>query len=417
MDYSSPNASDSGADRFVDIPYSGHPVASPPGPAAGPPATPRGLDPRPDAVAGGSGIVWFSASVLLLLAAWFVGPELVARYQYAATRGRVTAEYENARNVLADAPLAGLSSAYQLVAQRIRPSVVSIYAVDPPANGRTIRPSGGQGSGVIMSRDGYILTNRHVVLNARAINIMLDDRREFPATVIGLDERSDLAVLKIDAEGLLPAEWGDSDEVQVGSMVWAVGSPYGLQQTVTSGILSAKERRDASGDAQEYLQTDAAINPGNSGGPLVNAKGEVIGINTSIYGESFLGISFAVPSSIARFVFNQLVDHGRVTRGFLGILPREVVHTDLLRHGLPDLNGAVVQRIPGGGPAERSDLRVGDIIRRWEGKAITSYNTLYRYIGESPPNSRANVEIIRDGQTLRLQVPVGNATDYAERMR
>lgn len=361
---------------------------------------------------GNSGAVWFLASLMLLLAAWFLGPELVSRYQYAVTRGRIAAEYENATKQLANAPLDGVSTAYQLVAQKIRPSVVSIHAANPDQRGRAV-PAGGQGSGVIMSGDGYILTNRHVVNNAGQINVMLDDRREYRARLVGSDERSDLAVLRIEASGLFPAEWGSSDDLQVGSMVWAVGSPYGLQQTVTSGILSAKERMDAAGNPHEFLQTDAAINPGNSGGPLVNAQGQVVGINTSIYGESFLGISFAVPSSVARFVFEQIVDNGSVTRGFLGIQPRPVVHNDLIEQKLPDLNGAVVARIPPGGPAAGSDLRVGDIIRRWDGKRVTSYNTLYRYIGMSLPRTRVRVDVIRGGESMTLTVSVGDAGNYA----
>jgi serine protease Do len=191
-----------------------------------------------------------------------------------------------------------------------------------------------------------------------------------------------------------------------------VGSPYGLSQTVTSGILSAKERVDASGQAHEYLQTDAAINPGNSGGPLVNSQGQVIGINTSIYGESFLGISFAVPSSIARFVFDQIVDHGRVTRGFLGIVPAPVYHDDMIGQGLPDMNGAIIQEVPVGFPAFESGLRRGDVIRRWDGRDIVAYNTLYRYIGMSSPNTQVDVDIIRDGTPRTLKIPVGDAANF-----
>jgi serine protease Do len=236
---------------------------------------------------------------------------------------------------------------------------------------------------------------------------MLDDRRVFPAKLIGTDHRSDLAVLKIDADSLFPAEWGDSEAAEVGSMVWAVGSPYGLEQTVTSGILSAKERLDNSGTSHEFLQTDAAINPGNSGGPLVNARGQVIGINTSIYGETFLGISFAVPSSIARFVFEQIVEQGTVTRGYLGIQPRQVRDLDMKRNGMTDLCGAVIESIPDNGPAWDSDLRPGDVIRRWDGRDIKTYNTIFRYIGMSRPYSVVDVEILREGRPMIVQVKVG----------
>jgi serine protease Do len=349
------------------------------------------------------------------MAAWFVGPELVTRYQYASTRGRIAAEYEYASQQLTSAPLEGVSSAYQLVAQKIRPSVVSVLATDhdvlvPDANGGQ-SGVGGQGSGVIMSDDGYIITNDHVIDGLDHVTVVLDDLRQFRARVVGRDSRSDLAVLKINARGLMPAEWGDSDELQVGSMVWAVGNPYGLKQTVTSGILSAKERpSELDGRGFEFLQTDAAINPGNSGGPLVNARGQVIGINTSIYGESFLGISFAVPSSIARFVFEQIVDNGRVTRGFLGINPNEVSSAEMMRHGM---RGALVTRVEDATPARYADLRPGDIIRRWDGKTITSWNTLYHHIARSRPHSVVDVEILRDGTPLTLQVAVGDWADYS----
>ncbi len=362
---------------------------------------------------GGSGFLWLLASIVLLFAAWFLGPELVSRYQYAATRGRVTAEYDNAKAVLAEAPLESVSTAFQLVAQRIRPSVVSIVA-EHRENGRRDHTASGQGSGVIMSVDGYVITNAHVVGEATIVEVTLDDRRTFQASVAGRDVRSDLAVLKINADNLLPAEWGDSDKLQVGSMVWAVGSPYGLQQTVTSGILSAKERFDSSGKAQELLQTDAAINPGNSGGPLVNSRGQVVGINTSIYGESFLGISFAVPSSVSQFVFDQIIDHGKVTRGYIGIEPKPVSHGELVRQKLPDLNGALVYDIPSRGPAANAGFLRGDIIRRWDGREVETYNMLYRFIGMTPPQTLARVDIIRNGNPLSLEVTVGDFDDYQQ---
>lgn len=258
-----------------------------------------------------------------------------------------------------------------------------------------------------MSADGYILTNSHVVRNARTVQVRLEDRREYRGEVIGEDAASDLAVIRIRANNLLPAKWGDSDALEVGSMVWAVGSPYGLDQTVTSGILSAKERESGAQKSHEFLQTDAAINPGNSGGPLVNSRGEVVGINTFIYGETFLGISFAVPSSIAKFVFDQIVNEGKVTRGYLGISPRAVVHDDMIREKLPDLNGAIVEYIPVTGPAWRSDLRVGDVIRRWNGQEVRQHNMLYRLIGTTRPGSTVDVEIFRDGQPELVKVRVG----------
>lgn len=353
---------------------------------------------------GGFGVM--AIGMIAVGLAWFLGPALVSRYQYASASARIRAGYDEAGKYLDDMPLNDLSTAFQMVAHRIRPSVVSIF-VNSNEYPHPLLTSHEQGSGVIMSADGYILTNSHVVRNARTVQVRLEDRREYRGEVIGEDAASDLAVIRIRANNLLPAKWGDSDALEVGSMVWAVGSPYGLDQTVTSGILSAKERESGAQKSHEFLQTDAAINPGNSGGPLVNSRGEVVGINTFIYGETFLGISFAVPSSIAKFVFDQIVNEGKVTRGYLGISPRAVVHDDMIREKLPDLNGAIVEYIPVTGPAWRSDLRVGDVIRRWNGQEVRQHNMLYRLIGTTRPGSTVDVEIFRDGQPELVKVRVG----------
>ncbi len=366
-----------------------------------------------------SGLVWFLATVGLLLAAWFLGPLAIERYQYAATKGRVTAEYENARKMLEGVPLEDVSLAYQLVAQRIKPSVVSVRTLQESrryssGGGPSPREISGQGSGVIMSASGYILTNNHVVEGSDRVVIGLHDRRQFTGVVVGRDDVSDLAVIKIEASDLFPAAWGDSDLLNVGSMVWAVGSPYGLEQTVTSGILSAKERGNLTDDPREYLQTDAAVNPGNSGGPLVNARGEVVGINTSIYGEQFQGISFAIPSMIARFVFEQIISEGKVTRSFLGIVPLPVTPADMSRFQLPDLNGAFVKEIRDFGPAANSPLREGDVIRRWGGNEVKTYNSLFRYVAMTRPNSTVKVDILRRGEPLTIDVAVVDLDTQAD---
>ncbi|MGI9517552.1 MAG: S1C family serine protease [Pirellulaceae bacterium] len=376
---------------------------------------PSGGDPslqlEPSPGNSGNGIIWLIATMVLVLSAWYLGPLVIERYQYAATRGRVTAEFEKATEILEGLPLNDVSMAFELVAQRIRPSVVSVRA-----EGVLDRQDGssgnGQGSGVIMSSDGYLLTNKHVVEGASRILIGLHDRRQFEGTLVGTDTISDLAVIKIDATGLFAANWGDSDRLRVGSMVWAVGSPYGLEQTVTSGILSARERGDSLDRTREYLQTDAAVNPGNSGGPLVNSLGEVVGINTSIYGDQFQGISFAIPSATAQFVFEEIIGDGKVNRSFLGIRPSPVNHDQMTRLSLPDLNGAFIDEIPRGGPASYSGLRRGDVIRTWDGRDVKTYNMLFRFIEMTEPELPVEVEIYRDGQPQTLELSVGARDDY-----
>ncbi|MDB2318622.1 trypsin-like peptidase domain-containing protein [bacterium] len=276
-----------------------------------------------------SGTGFFVFSIVFVLGMFFLGPEMVERYQYSSTRGKMLAEYDFAVENLGKRPLTDVSNAYQMVALSVRPSVVSINAIKD-GSGRV--EENGMGSGVIMSTDGFILTNQHVVRGADSILIQLHDRRQFVATLVGEDESSDLALLKIEAPDLIPATWGDSEQVNVGSIVWAIGSPYGFQHTVTSGIISGKNRPgDINHPTQSLLQTDAAVNPGNSGGPLVDAQGRVIGINTSIFGDSFQGISFAVPSETAKFIYRELSSKGTVTRGYLGVKPVEVKHRDAMR--------------------------------------------------------------------------------------
>ena len=358
------------------------------------------------------GAFWFLATICLVLAAWFVGPIAIEKYQYSVTRGRVQAEYENAVAQLKNAPLSDVSLAYQLVAQKIRPSVVSIQSESTARMGRQQFTTAGQGSGVVLTGSGYIMTNEHVVRNASKVRVTMHDRRQYEADVIGSDEFTDLAVLKIDAGNLVPAEWGNSDDLQVGSMVWAVGSPYGLEQTVTSGILSAKDRQGRESPYQEFLQTDAAVNPGNSGGPLVNANGQVVGINTSIYGEKFQGISFAVPSAVAQHVYEQIKANRKVSRGFLGVQPEMVLHDDVQRLDLPDLNGALIKVVRRDTPAAQAGIQPDDVIRTWDGHEVRHWNRLYRYIAMTKPASVAKVNIFRDGKSIEVNVPVGKRSDF-----
>jgi S1-C subfamily serine protease len=348
------------------------------------------------------GALFFLTASLLMIAAWFVGPKLVERYHYSATLGKTRAEYLTASENLKKDPLRNVSAAYQMVAKKVRPSVVSINAQ------RSSRRVGGLGSGVIMSQDGYIITNAHVVQDSSRVLVELHDRRDFEAELIGIDEMSDLALLKIDAPDLIAAEWGDSDQVDVGAIVWAVGSPYGFQHTVTSGILSGKDRPGEGGNPkQALLQTDAAVNPGNSGGPLVDSKGQVIGINTSIFGETFQGISFAVPSATVGFVYDQLRSRGRVVRGYLGVLPSEVSYYDSLQMNLPDLFGAKLNQIVPDSPASMAGFKPGDIIRAWNNIEIKEFKTLFRLAETTPPNETVDVVLLRNGKEHRTKVTLG----------
>lgn len=350
-----------------------------------------------------SGLYFLLSTAALMFGIWFIGPKLVEEYYYAATLGTARAEYENAVEQLKGKPLSNVSYAYQLVAQKVRPSVVSVNTMKANRNDRP-----GLGSGVIMSSDGFVMTNAHVLEGGSSFWVELHDRRRFDAELIGIDKISDLALLKINAPGLVAAEWGDSDEADVGSIVWAVGSPYGFQQTITSGIISAKDRPgDGNSRKKTLLQTDAAVNPGNSGGPLVDAQGRVIGINTSIFGDTFQGISFAVPSRTAMFVYEALKENGRVTRGYLGARPSAVSNRDVRRMNLPDLKGAKLMGVEGDSPAARAGIRPNDIIRSWDGKEIIEHNKLYQLAEMTKPNSTVDVTLMRNGQEYQTKVTVG----------
>lgn len=265
---------------------------------------------------------------------------------------------------------------------------------------------------MVISADGYIVTNAHVIEDSGDILVKLSDRREFPAVVVGTDPLTDVAVLKIKADKLIPARWGDSELLEVGSIVWAIGTPYELEQTVTSGVVSGKNRYEREGDQervqQELIQTDAAVNPGNSGGPLINTEGLVVGINTSIYGDKFQGISFAVPSQIVRYVTDQLITNGEVRRGFLGFVPHPVSAAQAAVLSLPDFDGARIGQVTPNSPADLAGLRVDDVIRRWNDVKIKDHRDVFRLVATTPPNSKARVEIIREGRPINLEVVTGD---------
>ncbi len=269
----------------------------------------------------------------------------------------------------------------------------------------------GLGSGFITSPDGYILTNNHVVANADKIKVTLQDKREFTAEVVGTDPKTDVAVIKIKAEKLPVAPFGDSDALEVGDWVVAIGTPFGLSQTVTAGIISAEGRSNIGiNDYENFIQTDAAINPGNSGGPLVNINGEVIGINTAIFSRSggYQGIGFAIPINMAKSVQESLITKGKVIRGWLGVMIQPVAPEMVKQFSLPEgTTGTLVGDVLKGGPAEDSGLRRGDVIVEFDGKPIDSPTTLRNIVADTEVGKNVDVMLFRDGKKQTLQVKIG----------
>ena len=279
------------------------------------------------------------------------------------------------------------------------------------------RIQNGLGSGVIVRSDGYILTNNHVVEGASILEVVLSDERKFDAKVIGKDNRTDLAILKIEATGLIAASLGNSENMEVGDWVIAIGSPFGLAQTVTAGIVSATNRSDQGITPYDsFIQTDAAINPGNSGGPLLNLRGEVIGINTAIASRSggYNGICFAVPSNTAKRVLDDLISKGRVTRGVIGIRPETLSPEMAEKLSLPaGTRGALVSSITKGLPAAKAGLKEGDVITAINGTAITSDSSMRRSIGETKPGTQVRIAYLRDGKRSEILLTVDELDEKA----
>lgn len=283
--------------------------------------------------------------------------------------------------------------------QRNRPSPA------PQEQERTVPR--GVGSGFIISADGYVLTNNHVVAKANGIFVTMTSGKEYKAEVIGTDARTDVALLKIDATGLQPLPIGDSTTLKKGQWVLAIGSPFGLDSTVTSGIVSAINRD--TGDYLPFIQTDVAVNPGNSGGPLIDLAGRVVGVNSQIISQSggFMGISLAIPIDEVMRVVEQLKAHGKVTRGRIGVQIGPVSDDVGKAIGLPDAKGAMVSNVEADGPADEAGIRAGDVITKFDGKEITHMTDLPRIVGATKPGKRVPMEVWRKGKTVTLQVKVG----------
>lgn len=265
----------------------------------------------------------------------------------------------------------------------------------------------GVGSGFILTADGFVMTNAHVVEGADEVIVTLTDKREFKAKIIGADKRSDVAVVKIEATGLPAVKIGDINRLKVGEWVMAIGSPFGLENTVTAGIVSAKQRD--TGDYLPFIQTDVAINPGNSGGPLINMRGEVVGINSQIYSRSggFQGISFSIPIDEAARVSDQLRTSGKVTRGRIGVQIDQVTKEVAESIGLGKAQGALVRGVESGAPAEKAGIEAGDIIIKFDGKPIEKSSDLPRMVGNVKPGTKAVVTVFRRGASKDLSVTIG----------
>ncbi|TWU28143.1 S1C family serine protease [Bythopirellula polymerisocia] len=356
-------------------------------------------------------LLWIFGVLLALL----IAPSFVGRIQYALVEAEERAKFDVASDNIHQLDLMQLNDASRMLFDYVSPSVVHIRT----HRGRDM----GQGAGVIVDEAGYIVTNYHVVEGVGSLEIQLSDGRRGPASVIGSDPLVDVAVLKTELDDLHAAQWGDSDNLNVGEWVWALGSPFGFQKSITFGILSAKNRRgittardpgvstDRSSIYQEFLQTDAAVNPGNSGGPLVNVEGKIIGINTAIYGSTYQGISFSIPSSIARASYEQLRKVGHVERGYLGVGPRQVPDPVARLLGLEKDQGVLVADIRADTPAQEAGIELGDVLLTWDGTEYSDPTLLSRAIAATPIGSSVPVDLVRqyrDGaQRLTVRVTVG----------
>lgn len=269
------------------------------------------------------------------------------------------------------------------------------------------------GSGFIISADGFILTNAHVVDRAEKITVRLTDKREFKAKVIGADKRTDVALLKIDATGLPKVTLGNPDQIKVGEWVLAIGSPFGFDSSVTAGIVSAKGRSLPQENFVPFIQTDVAINPGNSGGPLFNMKGEVVGINSQIYSRSggYMGLSFSIPIDVAMEVVHQLRTSGKVTRGRIGVTIQEVTRELADSFGLPKVGGALISAVEKGGPADKAGVHPSDVILKFDGKAVNSSADLPRIVAAIKPGTKVNVQLWRNRSTKDISLLIGEIQD------
>ena len=325
-----------------------------------------------------------------------------------------------------------LAPAYALwvdMAKSTRPAVVNVstlqrraedpmsdflrrfFGGEPPAG-----PRASLGTGFVASQDGYIVTNNHVVAGGGQIIVRLARGTEHQAKVIGTDPATDVALLRIDATGLPVLPFGDSDRLQVGEPVMAIGNPFGLSQTVTTGIVSAKERYIGAGPYDDFIQTDASINPGNSGGPLLDSHGAVVGINSAIFSQSggSVGIGFAIPINLAKTVLVQLRERGAVVRGWLGVAVRPVTPHDAETARLPEPKGAMVEEVVAGSPAERAGVQKGDVLVAFNGQPVDAPPELTRRVAGTSPGTKVEVTVVRRGERKAIPVELGRLPERAQ---
>ena len=370
-------------------------------------------------------------------------PDLVGRAAYALESGQAAAAREQLKHVN------DLSAAFQEVTKAIKPSVVNIRSIRKIEVNNRMRimpfpwrnpffgspfdddfferffgprqqpwstPDGqqhvqrGLGTGLIVSDDGYIITNNHVVAQADDITVTLSDDRTFDAEVVGTDEKTDLAVLKIDAPNLLPAELGDSSAITVGEWVLAMGNPFGLSQTVTAGIISAKGRANVGiAEYEDFIQTDAAINPGNSGGPLVNLAGEVIGINTAIATKTgaYQGVGFAIPTNMVKQIMEDIIDDGKVVRGWLGVTIQNLNEDLAASFDFEGTDGVLIGDVIDNGPGDEAGIESGDIVTHFDGERVEDMNHFRNRVAATKPGTKVEMKVFRDGKSKTLTVEVG----------
>jgi serine protease Do len=414
---------------YPSEPYSGPGYAQPtpyvpastPPPPAKPPVS-RGRKPAPHP--SGGGCYRSLAVAMFLLAIPLATPYIAEQIAYRLARGKARAEAEVARELLSEIPDAENRLAF--VAKSVTPSVVAIETQGAlvlstdggPLFGNPNQEVAGEGSGVLIDKQGHIVTNYHVIEDATVISIRLSDGQTIEeAEVVGFNTDTDLAVLKIDMTGinLIPIEWGDSDELEVGDAVLAVGSPYGLNLTVTSGIISSTDRYISLSESdtfQYFLQTDAAINQGNSGGPLVNMRGELIGINTAILGETNQGIGFAIPSRLARHIIEQLIENRVASLGWLGVSMAEVSRDDVARLDLATRKGVLVADVVPNSPASRAGFLPNDVIRRWGDQDVLGSTDLFRAVVRTKPGLSMDVLVVRNSEERTISVTVGSRPSF-----